>query len=180
VFARATRIGVQTPYHNSSVPLPEHFFAGGGNSLRGFAINQAGPRDPDTGGPLGGNGLLVNNFELRFPAVPLPFVQDNVSFVAFHDMGNVFATSEDMWTNLFRWNQKDPSKCRGGSGQICDFSFISQSIGAGIRYRTPIGPIRVDLGYNINPATFPVNQDPANPTQTIRRFNVFFSIGQTF
>jgi outer membrane protein assembly complex protein YaeT len=180
VLARATRIGVQTPYNNSAVPLPEHYFAGGGNSLRGFAINQAGPRDPDTGGPLGGNGLIVNNLELRFPAVTLPFVQDNLSFVAFHDMGNVFDTSENMWTHLAQWNQKDRSKCQGGTGQICDFNFVTHSIGTGIRYRTPIGPIRVDLGYNINPATFPVNQNLTNPTQQVRRFNIFFSIGQTF
>ena len=180
VLARSTRIGVQSPYRNSTVPLPEHFFAGGGNSLRGFAINQAGPRDPDTGGPLGGDGMFVNNVELRFPPLTLPFVQDNLSFVAFHDMGNVFDTAENMWTHLFTWKQKDRLACQGGSGKTCDFNFISHSVGTGIRYRTPIGPIRIDLGYNINPATFPVNQSTTNPTQTVRHFNIFFSIGQTF
>ena len=52
VFARSTRFGVQTPYGNSlstDIPLPERFFAGGGTSLRGFGLNQAGPRDPVTG-----------------------------------------------------------------------------------------------------------------------------------
>ena len=184
VFARSTRIGVQSPYRNSAVPLPEHFFAGGGNSLRGFAINQAGPRDPDTGGALGGNGLFVNNFELRFPALTLPFVQDNLSFVAFHDMGNVFDTSENMWTHLATWNQQDRQNCLVPNSnplhKPCDFNFISHSVGTGIRYRTPIGPIRVDLGYNINPAVFPILQDVPPRSETVRRFNIFFSIGQTF
>ncbi len=180
VFARSTRIGVQSPYRNSTVPLPEHFFAGGGNSLRGFAINQAGPRDADTGGALGGNGMFVNSFELRFPAVTLPFVQDNLSFVAFHDMGNVFDTAENMWTHLATWRQKDPLNCQVTSTKPCDFNFISHSVGTGIRYRTPIGPIRVDIGYNLNPAVFPIKQDVPPHSETVRRFNFFFSIGQTF
>jgi len=184
VFARSLKIGVQSPYNNSAVPLPEHFFAGGGNSLRGFAINQAGPRDPDTGGALGGNGLLVNNFELRFPALTLPFVQDNLSFVAFYDVGNVFDTSENMWTHLTTWNQPNPQNCLVPNPnpvhKPCDFNFITNSIGTGIRYRTPIGPIRVDLGYNVNPAVFPILQDVPPRSETLRRFNIFFSIGQTF
>jgi outer membrane protein insertion porin family len=180
VFARSTRIGVQSPYRNSLVPLPEHFFAGGGNSLRGYAINQAGPRDPDTGGPLGGNGMFVNNFELRFPPPTLPFVADNLSFVAFHDMGNIFDTAENMWSHLFKWKQKDPISCQVTSTKACDFNYISHSVGTGIRYRTPIGPIRVDLGYNLNPPVFPIRQDVTPHSETVRRFNFFFSIGQTF
>jgi len=56
VFARSTRFGMQTPYGHSlsgEIPLPERFFAGGGTSLRGFGLNQAGPRDPITGFPIG-------------------------------------------------------------------------------------------------------------------------------
>ena len=181
VLARSTRVGVQSPYRNSTVPLPEHFFAGGGNSLRGFSINQAGPRDPQTGGPLGGNGMFVNSVELRFPAMTLPFVQENLSFVAFHDMGNVFDTADNMWGHLTRWKQKDPINCSYTSTTTCDFNFMSQAVGTGIRYRTPIGPIRVDLGYNLNPARFPVGQGTTTGhNETVRRFNIFFSIGQTF
>jgi outer membrane protein insertion porin family len=180
VFARSTRIGVQSPYRNSLVPLPEHFFAGGGNSLRGYAINQAGPRDPDTGGPLGGNGMFVNNLELRFPPPTLPFVGDNLSFVAFHDMGNIFDTAENMWSHLFKWKQKDPINCQVTSTAPCDFNYISHSVGTGVRYRTPIGPIRIDLGYNLNPPVFPIKQDVNPHSETVRRFNFFFSIGQTF
>ena len=78
---------------------------------------------------------------------------------------------------------------------------MSQAAGLGVRYRTPVGPVRVDLSYNPNPATFPyfvqcpatrpANQSgvcaPPTPTSqlyflnsTLRHFNFFFSIGQTF
>lgn len=182
VLARSTRIGVQSPYHNSSVPLPEHFFAGGGNSLRGFAINQAGPRDPATGGPLGGNAMFVNQIELRFPPPTLPFAQDNLSFVAFHDMGNIFDTAENMWSNLAKWHQRDPISCTKVTdpNSVCDFNYVTHSVGTGIRYRTPIGPIRVDIGYNLNPPVFPIKQGATPHSETVRRFNFFFSIGQTF
>ncbi len=182
VLARSTRIGVQSPFKNSTVPLPEHFFAGGGNSLRGFAINQAGPRDPNTGGPLGGNAMFVNNIELRFPPTNLPFLQDNLSFVAFHDMGNVFDTAEHMWTSLGKWHQRNPLDCANVSSTAptCDFNYITHSVGTGVRYRTPIGPIRVDFGYNLNPPVFPIREGTNPHSETVRRFNFFFSIGQTF
>jgi outer membrane protein assembly factor BamA len=61
--------------------------------------------------------------------------------------------------------------------------YLSQAIGTGVRYNTPIGPVRLDLGYNLNPPLFRLGDGTAdNPyrTQTLRRFNFFFSIGQTF
>ena len=113
VFARNTQIGIEHPYGTNhypggsatAIPLPELFFAGGGNSLRGFAINQAGPRDPLTGYPIGGQGLFVNNLELRTPPVLLPYVGNNMSFVFFHDMGNVFANPNQIWKGLITFNQ---------------------------------------------------------------------------
>ncbi len=187
VFARSTRVGVQSPWGNAEVrfvPLPERYFAGGGNSHRGFAINQAGPRDANTGSPLGGNGMFINNLELRLPPVTLPFVQQNLSFVLFHDMGNVFNNAEDMWKSLLKFSQDSPTNCRDLRPDVpCDFNYVSHAIGTGIRYRTPIGPIRVDLGYNLNPTVFPIKQangtTPAH-SETVHRFNIFFSIGQTF
>jgi outer membrane translocation and assembly module TamA len=68
----------------------------------------------------------------------------------------------------------------------CNFNYLSQNVGAGVRYKTPIGPLRFDIGYNLNPPVFPVNQatgDQAVPfphVETGRRLNFFFSIGQTF
>jgi outer membrane protein insertion porin family len=191
VFARSTRIGFESPYNNTiDVPLPERFYEGGGNSHRGFSINQAGPRDAGSGTPLGGNADFINNLELRLPPVMLPFVQQNLSFVIFHDMGNVFKSGNDLIHNFFQWKQRHPDLCSNPANldpqvnydSVCDFKFMAHAIGGGVRYKTPIGPIRVDLGYNLNPAVFqirtPVTGVPH--AETMRRFNIFFSIGQTF
>jgi outer membrane protein insertion porin family len=185
VFARSLRIGVETPYGSLGfIPLPERYFVGGSNSHRGFAINQAGPRDSFSGSPLGGDAMIVNNMELRLPPTPLPLVGDNLSFVIFHDMGNAFGTSIQMWKNLLRFSQRNQQGCRDVSAAgTCDFSYLSQAVGTGVRYRTPIGPVRVDLGYNLNPPVFPVKL-PSNGgppfSEQVRHFNFYFSIGQTF
>ena len=184
VFARSLRIGVETPYGSLGfIPLPERYFVGGSNSHRGFAINQAGPRDSFSGAPLGGNAMIVNNIELRLPPTPLPFVGDNLSFVLFHDIGNAFATASEMWKSVGRFNQRDQQNCRDVSATAtCDFSYMSQAVGTGVRYRTPIGPVRVDVGYNLNPPVFPVKEPSSGlpHSEQVRRFNFYFSIGQTF
>ena len=95
----------------SVIPLPEVFFAGGGNSHRGFGLNQAGPRDPDSGFPVGGSALFVNSEELRFPPISLPYLGEGFGFAIFHDMGNVFTAGHDMLKGLMRWHQPDPAQC---------------------------------------------------------------------
>ena len=70
----------------------------------------------------------------------------------------------------------------------CDYNYISHAIGVGVRYKTPVGPVRFDFGYNLNPPAFPsqktitVNgvQNTVFDPQHASHFNVFFSIGQTF
>jgi outer membrane protein insertion porin family len=186
VFARNTRIGVEEPFNNTIIPLPERFFAGGTSSLRGFALNQAGPRDLTTGAPLGGYAVFVNSLELRTPPLLLPYVGDSLSFAFFHDAGNVFQNGTEMVNNIFRWHQPHKEYCESATtANQCSFAYISQAVGAGIRYRTPIGPIRVDVGYNLNPTVYPATVAGPNNTSvfqsfTTRRINVFFSIGQTF
>ncbi len=215
VFARSTRIGLEnafantiitqpgqeTPANFSLIPLPERFFMGGGNSHRGFGLNQAGPRDPTTGYPIGGSALFLNNLELRFPPPSLPFVHDNLSFAIFHDMGNVFTDGNNMVDSLLRWHQNKGlcvqrlnSTFQAGSGAaLCDYNYISHAIGLGVRYKTPVGPVRFDFGYNLNPTVFPnfcantksaPNNCPAAltffGTKQASHFNVYFSIGQTF
>ena len=184
VFARSTRIGVEEPFSSTQfVPLPELFFAGGSTSHRGFGINQAGPRDLTTGFPLGGQALFLNNLELRSPTLPLPFVGNNLSAVLFHDMGNVYSTVSAMGSGFFRFNQPDRNLCLNPSAGICRFDYNSQAVGAGARYRTPIGPVSFDVGYNLNPPAFPISAPapPAVPSsQVLRHFNFFFNIGQTF
>ena len=184
VFARSTRIGVEEPFGQTNfVPLPERFFAGGSTSHRGFGINQAGPRDLSTGFPLGGDALFINNLEIRTPPLPFPLVGDNLSAAFFHDMGNVFASGGDMVNSLFKFAQPNRSTCLNPTGQNCNFNYNSQAVGAGIRYRTPVGPVSIDLGYNLNPPAFPIGAppSPAVPSsQVLKHFNFFFNIGQTF
>ncbi len=219
VFARSTTIGLEQVYHGTRVlppgacqivnlvtscpeetviPLPEVFFAGGGNSHRGFGLNQAGPRDPDSGFPVGGSALFVNSEELRFPAVSLPYLGGGFGFAIFHDMGNVFTAGHDMITGAVRWHQPNPAQCLQAGGVIipgCEsyfdnsgYDYTSHAMGIGLRYKTPIGPLRFDFGYNLNPTYY--LQGLVNPatglltgdyeSQRLRHFNVFFSIGQPF
>jgi outer membrane protein assembly complex protein YaeT len=211
VFARTTQIGLEDPFGNTinlqpgevlptgsplqPIPLPERLLMGGGNSHRGFGLNQAGPRDPQTGFPLGGSALVLNSFELRLPPVSLPYLQDNVSFALFHDAGNVFISGNDMLHSLKRWSQPNAGICEDpATAQDCSYNYISQAVGLGVRYKTPIGPVRFDFAYNLNPPKFPSCQPDDSVTvqtnycpvktsfspQQVRHFNVFFSIGQTF
>ncbi len=197
VFARRTQIGIEKPFgtndfldlsklppnsipvENTQIPLPELFFAGGSNSLRSFSINQAGPRDQATGYPIGGQGLFVNNLEIRTPPVLLPYVGDNLGFVFFHDMGNVFDTANHIISGMVTFNQPSIAPCVSASSKTeCNFSYNSQAVGMGIRYKTPVGPVRFDLGYAINPTRYPVQE--VGQAYSLRRINVYFSIGQTF
>jgi outer membrane protein insertion porin family len=218
VFARSTTIGLEQPARNTRVvdpgsctinpntgettcegfdliPVPEQFFAGGGNSHRGFGLNQAGPRDPGSGFPLGGTALFVNSLELRLPPLTLPYVGEGFGFAIFHDMGNVFTAQHDMIKGLLRWHQPDPTQCLpvGDKGNPCfsqfnqsGYDFTSHAMGVGVRYKTPIGPLRFDFGYNLNPTSYfkgefnIFNTLTGYETQRLRHFNVFFSIGQPF
>jgi outer membrane protein insertion porin family len=197
VFARRTQIGIEHPYGTNNfinlsalppnsipveateIPLPELFFAGGSNSIRSFSINQAGPRDPQTGYPIGGQGLFINNLEVRTPPVLLPYVGDNLAFVVFHDMGNVFDTANHIIDGMLRIHQPSIADCAPPKSTTpCNFNYNPQAVGMGVRYKTPVGPVRFDLGYNFNPTRFPIQEQ--NKVESLRRINIFFSIGQTF
>ena len=170
----------------NSVPLPERLYAGGATSDRGFPINGAGPRDLQTGFPVGGSAVFVNTFELRLPAQTLPLVGNAVSFVIFHDMGNVFYHPSDMFPSFLRFHQPDSQTCGNLTGTIgtCNFNYFSHAIGLGARYHTPVGPIRVDFSYNLDPPKYPVFPTGGSTSTPYEgqasHFNFFFSIGQSF
>jgi outer membrane protein insertion porin family len=211
VFARNTRYGQERTFGNASgelLPLPERLYAGGATSLRGFSSNAAGPRDPQTGFPIGGAGALINSFELRLPPPTLPYFGNTLSFVLFHDMGNVFTNAGDAWASAIRFHQPDRDSCKiltqptgnpplmpnppgpstsTGLQGACNFNYFSHTPGLGLRYHTPVGPIRFDFSYNLNPPIYPID---VNYSQTAPfdnqhvgeagHFNFFFSLGQTF
>jgi outer membrane protein assembly complex protein YaeT len=120
----ATRMlmgGIQ-PYGDSDdVPFNVRFFAGGPGSVRGFALNRLGPLD-DNGDPIGGNSLIEGSVELRFPIVGA------LGGALFVDFGNVFRDS-------FTYK----------------FDNLRYTVGPGIRYNTPIGPLRFDVGIIVDP-----------------------------
>ena len=212
VLARNTRMGFETTFGanpnasstscvgalletNAScnaVPLPERLYAGGATSHRGFGINDAGPRDLQTGYPVGGNAVFVNSTELRLPAFTLPYVGDSVGFVLFEDMGNTFAHVGDMFPSFTHFHQPDQQTCANvGPPQVtkaypfgtCNFNYFSHAVGMGARYKTPLGPIRLDFSWNLNPPVYPViydfNNNPPYQGQA-GHFNFFFSIGEAF
>jgi outer membrane protein assembly factor BamA len=113
---------------NDRVPLFQRLFAGGANSVRGYERRQLGPKDdPQSFGqernpePVGGRALLETSVELRFP------LRGNLSGAAFVDAGNVWS---------------DPDELSLGD--------LKYSPGAGIRYRTPVGPIRLDVAHRMS------------------------------
>ena len=136
-WANNFRLGLAAPISGSYVPLSERFFTGGADSLRGFPINGAGPQRPlavcsnptDSSTctlisvPLGGDMLFIVNSEARFP---LP-IKQGLGGVFFYDGGNVYS---NIRLNEFTGN-------------------FTHSVGFGLRYDTPVGPVRVDLGYRI-------------------------------
>jgi outer membrane protein assembly factor BamA len=207
-FARSIRIGILEPYKDTVslnfpaesgtplpqlIPLPERLFAGGGTSLRGFALNQAGPRDSITGFPVGGQAMLVLNQEFRFP-MHLPFIGSRLGGTLFYDGGNVYSQLSRI---TLRWSSPkpvfdptDPKKCLYNCTN--ELNYFSHTVGLGVRYATPVGPIRVDVGYEINPPQFVVpipcpsftpNCVPGSlgfKSTHLPRFQVFFNLGSTF
>ena len=176
IFARNTQFGVESRYgpgqqaaapgslFANQIPLAERFFAGGGDSLRAFSLNQAGPRDAATGFPVGGNALFVNSLELR-----MPFRGGRYGVVVFNDAGNVFSSLGEM--RLLKFVQSLPT----------DPNYDVDAMGVGFRYKTPIGPVRLDLSYGLNMPRYEITQQtgPAE-VQRLPAFQYFISIGQSF
>jgi outer membrane protein insertion porin family len=121
-FAASMRLGAGHSLEKGpDLPISERFFAGGSSSLRGFDTDYAGPLDPGTGKPIGGNALFVGSAEIRFPIFRF------IHFAGFYDTGNVFKTLSDIRPGGF-----------------------SHTLGGGLRIKTPFGPLRADYGYNLN------------------------------
>jgi outer membrane protein insertion porin family len=156
VWANSVRLGIAQPFAGSHVPVSELFFSGGGSTLRGFPLNGAGPQHnvpvcsnpADTSTctqitvPTGGKELFIANSEVRIPVR----LKKGLGFAAFYDGGNVF---EHVGFRDFPSN-------------------YTNTVGIGLRYATPVGPVRIDLGHNLN------------SLPGIKSTQIFITIGQAF
>jgi outer membrane protein assembly factor BamA len=156
VWANRITLGLAKSYGNSDVPTSERFFSGGETTLRGFPINGAGPQrtvpactDPNNPAtcvnlqvPVGGNQLFIFNSEFRFPLG----IKEGLGAAVFYDGGNVYAPIS-----------------------IHDFiRNYTNTVGMGLRYKTPIGPIRFDIGRNLN------------PVPGVKAIQFYITLGQAF
>jgi outer membrane protein assembly factor BamA len=157
IWANSLRLGMEQPFAGSHVPISEKFFSGGGSTLRGFPLNGAGPQrtitacgnpaDPTTcvpvRVPVGGNELFIFNTEAR---IPLEAVMKHLGIAVFYDGGNVFdRVGFHDFTRLY-----------------------TNNVGIGLRYATPMGPIRIDLGHNLD------------GLPGVKSTQLFVTIGQAF
>lgn len=129
-----------------NVPFFKRYFLGGASSLRGWGRFQVGPLS-GSGLPIGGHSFIEASAEARVP------VRGNLSSVLFLDAGNAWGRSFEMYIDDLRY-----------------------TLGTGLRYLTPIGPVRVDLGYQLNPIPGLLVDGVPEP----RRWRLHFSIGQAF
>lgn len=176
------------------LPISERFFSGGASSLRGFDFEQAGPRfvvvpegqffneqgEPVTlnpfSVPVGGNALVALNLEARVP------VTRNIQVVPFYDGGNVFNRVRDIFRRPLPatdfLNSRDVDAINARNLQVS----FTHTVGLGLRFQTPLGPIGVDYGFLLNPQEFIVPQDAPQPNGIIRLPRTQFHIrfGQAF
>lgn len=122
---------VKNGFGFGDMSISERFFAGGSHSFRGTRNDRLGPINLDTvepeGRPEGGNILLLFNLEVTVPSLLIPM--DNLYYTFFADVGNVFSKSSD-----FNLNK------------------MERALGFGLKYRTPLGPIRLDFAFNLRKA----------------------------
>ena len=141
VWANRITVGLVDSFGHSDMPTSERFFSGGETTLRGFPINGAGPQrvvvacaNPNVPStcvnlvvPVGGRQLFILNSEWRFPL----HVKEALGAAVFYDGGNVYGPI--------------------GIGHLVND--YTNTVGAGLRYTTPVGPVRFDIGRNLNPIT---------------------------
>ncbi|MFW6124403.1 MAG: POTRA domain-containing protein [Acidobacteriota bacterium] len=119
-FSMTSRLGLG----RGRMPIHERFFAGGSNSFRGSSFDELGPRDPGSLEPIGGKALFLVNFELSFPIIS--YLKD-LHGTVFYDKGNLFYKRSQF-----------------------DLRELQDAIGAGLRYTTPLGPVRFELGWHLD------------------------------
>ncbi len=165
VIALRARAGYAGSFrHVNEIPIHKRFFLGGSTSMRGFSRNRVGPVGVE-GNTVGGTILLNANAEIR---VPIAF---GLWIAGFFDAGNSFLEGRPPVQNLFLAYLYSHEGRAGGyliEGYDIEVSSVRTSAGAGLRYITPIGPLSLDLGLNLDP----------NPEED--RWHVHFNVGYPF
>ena len=141
-FSLSADIGYGRGLSGKPYPVFKNFYAGGINSVRGFGSNSLGPRDVKDNNPLGGTASFAASAEILFP-LPGTGNDKTVRAFLFADAGNVFDNR-------------------------IDFGELRYSVGAGINWLSPVGPLKLSLGY-------PVKRKPGDDTQRVQ-----FEIGTAF
>jgi len=155
VFALAARLGLAHGFNrevgdvvieDAGLPASERFFAGGDTTVRGFSLDRLGTPETitESGFPTGGNGVVIFNAEMRVN------LWRGLGAVGFYDTGNVYELASDI-----------------------DLGDLRSAAGFGLRYRSPVGPLRIDLGFNLDPREL-------TPGTLERRTVLHVSFGQAF
>ena len=125
VAAVSLRGGFAMGYSQTDeLPIVERFFLGGGTTVRGYDQDTLGPKGAADGSPIGGNAFLMENLELRTS------IWKGLGLVTFLDGGNVWLKVDEI--------------------RLADLKFTT---GLGLRYNTPVGPIRIDYGVKLQRET---------------------------
>ena len=120
-FMLRGRVGYASGIFGKELPLYERFYVGGIYTVRGLGWGEAGPKDPATGDPIGGTTELIFNVEYIFPIIS----EFRLKGVTFFDAGNSYENFDN-------------------------FGTLRYTTGAGVRWISPMGPIRIEWGYNLN------------------------------
>jgi len=183
VLAWRVSAGAVWPYAGSAdrgadgVPYQERFFAGGASTVRGYEERSLGPQITDeavqdslqlaSDVPLsdtparGGNYVLLTNVEWRFP---MPLLSPwHVNGVAFVDGGNVWERASDIRLSGFRWRSYPFDPDDDSATRIWDYRY---SVGCGVRIQTPVGPVRLDVGFPLKRARLEVTNSTEDEETT--------------
>ena len=144
-WAQGYRLGMGVGFDGQAIRSTERFQAGGPFSIRGYETDTVGPVDPVTHSFTGGEAVVIVNQEVRYRH------RSGFGVAAFYDGGNVFAKASDF---SFDW---------------------LHTLGAGLRWDSPIGLLRLDLGIPLKRRLLPFD-----PPEKEAAYQLFFSLGQAF
>ena len=131
------KIGYAAGHSNKPLPAYERFYTGGINTVRGYRYGEAGPLDGNKN-RIGGNKELLFNIELTFPLIP----EAKIRGVAFFDAGRAFDDDEKLNSHGY---------CKE---EECQKQWLRYSTGIGIRWISPLGPLRLEWGYKLGKFTW--------------------------